>query len=138
MPPLKTIYLTIILILIIPYPTTGDQSYISILITQKGLNFSKDLLISKAISSLTPTPISEIVKNVKIPLIGKVHVVLKDISINGVEVGSSDVVPSVGGVVIVGNGVTCELEVKWHYSYGTWVGPVSVSDSGTASIKVFL
>lgn len=136
MPPLKTIYLTIIFILTIPYPTTSDQSYISILITQKGLNFTKDLLISKALSSLNPTPISEIVKNVKIPLIGKVHVVLKDIGINGVQVGSSDVVPSVGGVVIVGNGVSCELEVKWHYSYGTWVGPVSVSDSGTASIKV--
>ncbi|XP_071726025.1 putative BPI/LBP family protein At1g04970 [Rutidosis leptorrhynchoides] len=132
-----TIYLILIFSLFIPpIPTTADQSYISILINQNGLNFVKNLLITKAISSLTPTPISQIEKAVKIPVIGKVRIVLSDIIIYRVNVGSSDVRPGISGVSIVGSGVTSDMTVNWHYSYGSWVGPISISDSGTAAIEV--
>nr|XP_043621260.1 putative BPI/LBP family protein At1g04970 [Erigeron canadensis] len=139
MPPLTNtiIYLIFISFLLIPTKTTAnDQSFIQILITQNGLDFIKNLLISKAVSSLTPTSISDIEKAVKIPVIGKVDILLSDIVINKVNVGSSGVRPSEGGVSIVGSDFSCDLSVKWHYSYGTWVGPISISDSGTASVEV--
>ncbi|KAL4555449.1 hypothetical protein LXL04_038068 [Taraxacum kok-saghyz] len=136
MPPI-TIYLILIFSLFIPpHPTTADQSFISSLITQPGLDFVKNLLISKAIPTLTAARISAIQKTVRIPLIGKVHIVLSDITINRVNVGLSNIKPDVTGVTIFGSDVTCDLSMKWHYSYGTWLGPVSISDSGTARVKV--
>ncbi|KAI3730108.1 hypothetical protein L6452_18784 [Arctium lappa] len=48
-----TVYLILIFSLFIPpHPSTADQSFISLLITQNGLDFVKDLLISEAISTL--------------------------------------------------------------------------------------
>ncbi|KAI3509627.1 hypothetical protein L1887_25050 [Cichorium endivia] len=136
MPPI-TIYLILIFSLFIPpHPTTADQSFISSLITQTGLDFVKNLLISKAIPTLTATRISAIEKTVRIPVIGKVHIVLSDITINRVNVGLSKIKPDVTGVTISGSDVTCDLSLKWHYAYGTWLGPISISDSGTARVKV--
>lgn len=136
MPP-PTIYLLLIFSLLIPpHPTTADQSFISSLITQNGLDFVKNLLISKAIPTLTSTRIPKIEKTVRIPVIGKVHIVLSDITINRVNVGLSNIKPDATGVTIFGSDVTCDLSTKWHYAYGTWVGPISISDSGTARVKV--
>ncbi|KAJ9560859.1 hypothetical protein OSB04_006019 [Centaurea solstitialis] len=138
-PPTTTIYLIFIFSLFIPpHPSTADQSFISLLITQNGLDFVKDLLTSEAISMLTPLWLNQIEKTVKIPLIGKVHIVLSDISVNRVKIGSSYIRPGVSGVSIDGSEVTCELSMKWHYSYGTssWIAPISISDSGTASVEV--
>lgn len=138
MPPIIIYLILIFSILIPPNPTTAtDQSFISILITQNGLNFIKDLLVTKSISTITPTQITQIEKVVKIPLIGKVNIVLSDVTINRVKVGSSDIRPGNSGISISGSGINCGLSLKWHYSYGTtWVGPISISDSGSASVEV--
>ncbi|KAI3769604.1 hypothetical protein L6452_00713 [Arctium lappa] len=131
------IYLIFIFSLFIPpHPSTADQSFISLLITQNGLDFVKDLLISKAISTLTPLWLTKIEETIKIPIIGKVHIALSDITVNRVNIGSSYIKPSVTGVSIDGSEVTCELSMKWHYSYGTWFAPISISDSGSASVQV--
>lgn len=132
-----TIYLIFIFSLFIPpHLATADQSFISLLITQNGLDFVKDLLISEAISTLTPLWLTKIEKTIKIPVIGKVHIALSDITVNRVNIGSSYIKPSVTGVSIDGSEVTCQLSVKWHYSYATWIAPISISDSGTASVQV--
>ncbi|KVI10656.1 Bactericidal permeability-increasing protein, alpha/beta domain-containing protein [Cynara cardunculus var. scolymus] len=132
-----TIYLIFIFSLFIPpHPATADQSFISLLITQNGLDFVKDLLISEAISLLTPLWLTKIERTIKIPVVGKVHIALSDITVNRVNIGSSYIKPSVTGVSIDGSEVTCELNMKWHYSYGTWLAPISISDGGTASVQV--
>ncbi|XP_071698914.1 putative BPI/LBP family protein At1g04970 [Rutidosis leptorrhynchoides] len=136
MPPI-TVYLILIFTLFIPQnPTSADQSFISILINQNGLNFVKNLLITKAISSLIPTPLSQIEKVVRIPVIGKVRIVLSDIMLYRVNVGSSDVRPGISGISIAGSDVTSGMSVNWHYSYGSWVGPITISDNGTAAIEI--
>ncbi|KAK2979015.1 hypothetical protein RJ640_013649 [Escallonia rubra] len=118
-------------------PPTTDPSFISILISQTGLNFVKDLLITKAVSSLTPLHLPPIVKNVKIPVAGKVHVVLSNITIYKIDVPSSYVKPGDTGVAIVAAGTTCNLSMNWHYSYSSaWLVPVKISDSGRASVQV--
>ncbi|KAD3066576.1 hypothetical protein R6Q59_019190 [Mikania micrantha] len=136
MSPLITHLIPIILLLIHPHPTTADQSFISVLITQNGLDFAKNLLLTKAISKINLTPLSKIDSVVNIPLIGKVHVVLSDIKINRFDVGLSQVIPRATSIIIDGSDVTCDLGMKWHYSYGSSRIPISVSDTGTAAIRV--
>lgn len=140
-----TVYLLLIFSLFIPsdshnhhYQQLTDQSFISILISQNGLNFLKDLLVTKAISSLTPLQLPQIEKTLKIPLIGKVHIVLSNITIYRLDVPSSDIKPGDTGITIVGSGTTCNLSMHWHYSYSTWLVPVSISDSGSASVQVIM
>ncbi|KAI3675175.1 hypothetical protein L1987_84761 [Smallanthus sonchifolius] len=123
-------------LLILPPPITADQSFISVLITQTGLDFVKNLLVKKAISTITPSPISKIDRVVNIPVIGKVHTVLSDVTIYRFSVGLSQVIPGPTGVSIAGSDVTCRLSMKWHYSYGSSLAPISISDSGTAAIEV--
>ncbi|KAI7734809.1 hypothetical protein M8C21_017782 [Ambrosia artemisiifolia] len=44
--------------------------------------------------------------------------------------------PSVHGVTIGGSDITCDLSMKWHYYYASPFVPVSISDTGTAFVKV--
>ena len=64
--------------------------------------------------------------------------VLSNITLLGIDVGSSFLKPGDTGIVIVASELTCNLTMNWRYSYSTWVLPVSVSDEGTASIRVCL
>lgn len=113
-----------------------DQSFLSMLMTQTGLDFTKDLLVSKAISSITPLRIHQIEKVVKIPFLGSVYVALSNITIYQIDVPTSHLKPGHDGIAIVASGSTCSLSMNWHYSYSTWLGPVKVSDSGRAYVEV--
>ncbi|MFS7999343.1 putative lipid binding protein BPI/LBP [Helianthus anomalus] len=131
------IYLLLIFHLLIPpHPITADQSFISVLITQNGLDFVKNLFVTKTISTITPTPFNQIDRVVRIPVIGKVHVVVSDVTLYRLNVGLSQVIPSVLGVYIAGSDVSCDLSMKWHYYYGSPFFPIPISDTGTAAIKV--
>ncbi|KAK9285155.1 hypothetical protein L1049_024341 [Liquidambar formosana] len=134
-----TIILILILSFFIPSHThlqPTDQSYISMLISNKGLDFIKDLLISKAVSSLAPLQLPKIEKNLKIPVVGNVHIVLSNITIYRVDVPSSYVKPGDTGVAIIASGTTCNLSMNWYYSYSTWLVPVRISDQGRALVQV--
>ncbi|CAM8955808.1 unnamed protein product [Rhodiola kirilowii] len=115
-----------------------ENPLMSILISTSGLDFVKDLLITKAISSLTPLQLPKIEKYVKIPFLGSVHVALSNITIYQFNVSSSSsyVHPADGGVEIVASGVTCRVGMNWYYSYTTWLVPVRVLDKGFASVQV--
>lgn len=39
-------------------------------------------------------------------------------------------------MVIVASGTTCNLSLNWYYAYSTWLGPVKISDRGSASVQV--
>uniref|UniRef100_A0A5B7C379 BPI/LBP family protein n=1 Tax=Davidia involucrata TaxID=16924 RepID=A0A5B7C379_DAVIN len=134
-----TVYFLLIFSLFIPSQShiqSTDQSFISILISQNGLDFLKDLLVAKAISSLSPLQVPQIEKTVKIPFAGKVHIVLSNITIDRVNVPSSYVKLGDTGIAIVASGTTCNLSMNWYYSYSTWLVPVTISDSGHASVQV--
>ncbi|KAK9056788.1 hypothetical protein SSX86_024151 [Deinandra increscens subsp. villosa] len=135
-PLIRHLILISFLLITHPHPTTSDQSFISVLITQNGLDFIKNLLITKTVPKITPSPLSQIDRAITVPVIGNVHVVLSDISIYRFNVGLSQVMPRANGVTISGSEVTCDLSMKWHYSCGSSPFPISVSDSGTASIEV--
>ncbi|CAL5342341.1 unnamed protein product [Camellia sinensis] len=113
-----------------------DNSFISLLISQTGLDFVKDLLVNNAISSFTPLQLPQIQKSVKIPVVGNVHMVLSNITIYRIDVESSYVKPGDTGVAIVASNTTCNLSMNWYYSYSTWVVPLQISDSGSASVQV--
>ncbi|KAK2377316.1 lipid-binding serum glycoprotein family protein [Trifolium repens] len=106
------------------------------LITQNGLNFVKDLLVEKAISSIVSLQLPNIEKGTKIPFLGNVYMMLSNITIYEIDVGSSNVKPGENGILILASGVSCNLSVNWYYSYSTWIGPVKISDKGCAQVQV--
>ncbi|CAB4294337.1 unnamed protein product [Prunus armeniaca] len=68
---------------------TQEEGFIYVVISSKGLEFSKDLLIEQVVSSIIPLQLPQIEKSVKIPLVGQVHVVLSNITIYNVDIASS-------------------------------------------------
>ncbi|XVF03749.1 hypothetical protein REPUB_Repub05bG0020300 [Reevesia pubescens] len=113
---------------------SDQKGYISAVISDKGLDFAKDLLIEKAISSMIPLQLSDIEKSVKIPVIGKVSLGLSNIIIHSVDVASSSVQTGESGIFLVASGATANLNMDWKYSYKTWV--ISISDHGSATVQV--
>ncbi|XP_021832572.1 putative BPI/LBP family protein At1g04970 [Prunus avium] len=113
-----------------------DDAFTSIVISQKGLDFLKDLLITKAVSSIIPLQLPQISKSTRIPFLGNVNMVLSNITIYGIDVGTSYFKLGDDGIDIIASGTTCNLSMSWYYSYSTWIAPVVVSDEGRASIQV--
>ncbi|KAF3963979.1 hypothetical protein CMV_011687 [Castanea mollissima] len=68
---------------------SNEEGFISVTISEKGLDFAKDVLIDTAISSIIPLQLPDIEKFVKIPLVGKVYMLLSNITIFHVDIASS-------------------------------------------------
>lgn len=122
-------------------PTSGyvqpyEDGFVSGVISNKGLDFAKDLLIQKGIESIVLLKLPEIENSAQVSLVGKAKVVLSDITIKDVQVNSSSVVIGESGIVVVVSGATADLSMKWKYTVSSWLIPIGISDSGTASIKV--
>ncbi|GLT30170.1 hypothetical protein SLA2020_049880 [Shorea laevis] len=117
-------------------PADPNESFTSILISQQGLDFVKNLLISKAILSMIPLKLPRIEESAKFPFLGNVHMVLSNITIYKIDVLSSYVKPGDHGITIVASGATCNLSMNWHYSYSSWLLPLEISDKGSASVQV--
>ncbi|KAK6149367.1 hypothetical protein DH2020_016892 [Rehmannia glutinosa] len=113
-----------------------EQGYIRAEISNKGLEFLKDLLIEKAESSLVPLELPNIEKHVKIPIVGTVQMVLSDITIERIHVTSSTLKSGDSGIVIDVSGSTANLSTNWKYSYSTWLLPIAFSDKGSATVQV--
>ncbi|KAK4491753.1 hypothetical protein RD792_002528 [Penstemon davidsonii] len=131
-----------LLLFLFTYYYTGVQSheegYITADISNKGLEFLKDLLIEKAESSLVPLELPKIEKSVKIPIIGSVKMVLSNITIEKIHVTSSTVKTGDTGILIDVSGATANLSMNWKYSYSTWLLPIAVSDKGSATVQLSL
>ncbi|OAY55650.2 putative BPI/LBP family protein At1g04970 isoform X2 [Manihot esculenta] len=125
--------LSLVLIPASTHPQSNEQGYTSVILSDKGIDFAKDMLIKKAVSSMIPLQLPDIEKYVKIPLLGRVHVVLSNITINSV-IAPSSVETGATGIVLLASGATADLTMNWRYSYKSWI--VVISDSGDASVKV--
>jgi lipopolysaccharide-binding protein len=121
-------------------PTTAAPSaeaatpHISAVISQSGLDFAKDLLVSRAVDILTPLTVSDIERSVSIPLVGTVRMTASTIVLHGLAVSNSTVAVGDTGVVVTASLASANITMEWSYLYSAWV--VSISDSGNASIQV--
>ncbi|KAL0306317.1 UNVERIFIED_CONTAM: putative BPI/LBP family protein [Sesamum radiatum] len=113
-----------------------EEGYIAAEVSNKGLEFLKDLLIEKAESSLVPLELPKIDKYVKIPFCGRVQMALSNITIERVHVNSSTLKTGDSGIVIDVSGATANLSMNWEYSYSTWLLPITVSDKGSATVEL--
>ncbi|KAJ0101162.1 hypothetical protein Patl1_04132 [Pistacia atlantica] len=136
-PAILFIFLSILLVPTRTHLQSSEEGYISVVISNKGLDFVKSVLISKAISSIIPLKLKDIEKSKKIPVVGKVQMVLSNITIYNVNIDTSYAKIGDTGVVLVASGATANLSMNWKYSYGTWLLPIAVSDSGSASVLVW-
>ncbi|KAK8327225.1 hypothetical protein E1A91_A11G165300v1 [Gossypium mustelinum] len=115
---------------------TQDESFTSILVSQNGLDFVKDLLVNEAISSIIPLQLpATIEKSARIPFLGNVHMVISNVTIYKIDVLASYVKLGNSGIAIVASGTTCNLTMNWHYSYSSWLVPIEISDGGRASVE---
>ncbi|KAM1068458.1 hypothetical protein ACFX2A_000427 [Malus domestica] len=64
--------------------------------------------------------------------------VLSNVTIYEIDVGPSHFELGDDGIAVIDSGVTCNLNMNWHYSDSTWIAPVVVvvSDEGRASIQI--
>ncbi|XP_038690731.1 putative BPI/LBP family protein At1g04970 [Tripterygium wilfordii] len=132
-----SIFVIISSFLLIPARThlqSHEESYISLVISSKGLEFAKDLLVEKAVSTLIPLQVPDIEKTVNIPVVGKVNMGLSNITISGVNIASSLVETGENGIVLVASGATANLSMNWWYSYRRWF--ITIRDEGEASVQV--
>ncbi|XP_019183551.1 PREDICTED: putative BPI/LBP family protein At1g04970 [Ipomoea nil] len=109
--------------------------FVSVDISNKGLNFAKNILVETAESSLVPLELPDIKKSVDIPVVGKVEMTLSNVVINTIDVVSSTIKTGDSGILIAVSGATANLTMNWRYSYKTWLLPV-ISDEGKASVQV--
>lgn len=108
--------------------------HVSLLVSQTGLDFAKDFLVHKVISTTLPLQLPEIEKKVKIPLVGKVRMGLTNIKIYAVDVRSSRVETGGDGMVLSVSGATADVSMDWSYAYKASF--FHISDHGVASVKV--
>lgn len=106
------------------------------LISSKGLEFAKNFLIEKALSSMIPLQLSDFEKKVKIPAIGQVQILLSDITLYSFEIASSDVETGEGDIVFVAKDAAGNLSMNWAYSYRPRFVPIAISDDGDALVQV--
>ncbi|KAG9441728.1 hypothetical protein H6P81_017582 [Aristolochia fimbriata] len=118
------------------YVDSNEEGHVSVVISEGGLAFIKDLLVHEALSSINSLRLPKIQKALKIPFVGGVRAVLSNITISQIDVASSAIQPGESGIVIVASGATVNLSLDWCYSYSTWLIPVDISDKGRASIRV--
>ncbi|XP_028752454.1 putative BPI/LBP family protein At1g04970 [Neltuma alba] len=130
-----------LLLLLIPTSVSlrlnGEEGFISGAISEKGLDYAKDLLIREAMSSLVALQLPQIEKSARVRLVGKCKIVLSNITFVDVNITSSYVKTGERGIVLIASGGTANLSMNWSYSCSTWLLPVSVSDSGNAFVKRF-
>jgi len=113
-----------------------EEGFISVTISDKGLDFAKDILIDQAVASIVQSQLPDIEKTVQVPLVGKARVVLSEITINDIQINSSSVNTGETGIAVVISGATANLSLKWRYSVSSWLVPIGITDSGTATAKV--
>ncbi|XP_059282132.1 putative BPI/LBP family protein At1g04970 [Lycium ferocissimum] len=115
---------------------SNEEGYISLDISNKGLDFVKQFLVEMAESSLVPLDLPKIKKSKHIPIIGTVDMVLTNITINSIHVISSTVKTGDTGIVISVSGAYANMTMNWKYEYSNWWLPVPITDNGQASIQV--
>ncbi|KAM1239176.1 hypothetical protein ACFX13_045639 [Malus domestica] len=62
--------------------------------------------------------------------------VLSNVTIYEIDVGPSHFELGDDGIAVIDSGVTCNLNMNWHYSDSTWISPFVVSDEVRASIQL--
>ncbi|ANM65438.1 lipid-binding serum glycoprotein family protein [Arabidopsis thaliana] len=127
-----------ILVLFVSVSSTLAQSnnggHISIIVSETGLEFAKDYLIKKVITTTLPLQLPDIENKVKIPLIGKVRMGLSNIQIDAVHVQSSKMETRKDGIILSVLGATANLSMDWSYTYRASF--FEISDHGDASVEV--
>ncbi|CAH9083618.1 unnamed protein product [Cuscuta europaea] len=136
-----SIFILVASLLILPSISQSNSSeeqggFVLVGISNKGLDFAKNILIGTAESSLVPLELPDIKKSVDIPFVGKVEMLLSNITIDRIDVISSTVRTGDTGVVLAVSGATGNITMKWRYSYDTWLLPITITDEGEASVQV--
>ncbi|KAJ6823187.1 putative BPI/LBP family protein [Iris pallida] len=114
----------------------SDSAFISAIISAKGLDFVKDILVEQELKALTPLRLPDINKSIRIPLVGAVEVSVSNITLSSVDVSSSVIRPGDTGIMIAVSGATANLSLDWEYTYSTWLIPIDIADNGGAFIEV--
>ena len=111
--------LSLLLVSACCYVQPLEESSISGVISDKGLEYAKELLIEKGIASIVMLQLPEIENSAQVPLVGNAKVVLSDITIKDVEVNSSSVKTGESGDIVLVN-----LSMRWRYTVQLLVNPI--------------
>uniref|UniRef100_A0A0D9XEY7 Lipid-binding serum glycoprotein C-terminal domain-containing protein n=1 Tax=Leersia perrieri TaxID=77586 RepID=A0A0D9XEY7_9ORYZ len=116
-------------------PAAAASPHISAVISQSGLDFAKDLLVTRAAEAITPLEVPDIERSVTIPLVGTVDMVASGIVLHGVAVENSTVAVGDDGIVVAALLSSVNLTMGWSYSYSAWIVTISDSDGFSNHIR---
>lgn len=107
-----------------------------ITLSQRGLDYLKDVLLTQVLEAITPLPLPDITKTASIPFVGEVTASFTNVSLLRAAVPASTITLGETGVTVQGSNVAANLTLNWHYNYhNAWL-PSPISDTGGADIKV--
>eukprot|EP00249_Psilotum_nudum_P022822 c28652_g1_i2 orf=473-2203(-) len=114
----------------------NDPECMSIIISQRGLDYVKEILLQQILQQITPLRLPDIKKNAYIPIVGQVDAVLRNITLVKAEVTDSNISLENSGITITGHGVHANIMLRWQYKYYVGWIPIPISDRGRADVKV--
>ncbi|KAH9299386.1 hypothetical protein KI387_031068, partial [Taxus chinensis] len=114
----------------------NSSCFTEVTVSEKGLNYARELLVDEALQSLIPLRIPDMKKSVKVPYILDFKAKLYDAAVANISVPSSSVHLGKIGINIIASQVQLNLTMKWRYSYTTGFIPFTVSDKGRAFVQV--
>eukprot|EP00897_Mesotaenium_endlicherianum_P005268 jgi/Mesen1/476/ME000101S10704 len=113
-------------------PEAGDGRSPGMLATlsQAGLIYAKDILVTRVLQEIVPLQIPD-VKLSESTTIGTISVELTDILLKNVSVPEAAIALDSDGITIFGEGAEANMTFSWAYNYASLLG-----DKGTATVKV--
>ncbi|WCJ37433.1 lipid-binding serum glycoprotein family protein [Euphorbia peplus] len=114
-------------------PVNHEEAFISIRLSQNGVDFLKSMLMTKVLESITPLILPKIEHKVNIPLLGDADVLLSHIVITQISVYSSSSNNSgdSAGLQLIAWGEVCNLTISCHLPFRH-----RIDDNGCAAIQV--
>lgn len=132
-----SVFLFFLALFCVAQSQTTDSGFISAVISEKGLNFIKNMLIEQELVDLVPLKLPGIEKVSNLPVIGGVvDANIANITLLNIDISDSTIQIGDTGVAIVASGANAALSMDWKYSYSRWPFPSDIVDRGNASVQI--
>eukprot|EP00252_Welwitschia_mirabilis_P010459 TRINITY_DN2372_c0_g1_i1.p1 TRINITY_DN2372_c0_g1~~TRINITY_DN2372_c0_g1_i1.p1 ORF type:complete len:519 (+),score=72.97 TRINITY_DN2372_c0_g1_i1:170-1726(+) len=110
------------------------EGHIQVTVSQNGIDFVKDVLVSKAKEELRSLQIDDFEKTFKSSIFGTGKFKMTDFRIIGIEAPSTSVALGNSSINVVASHIEVNCSMNWKYSYKKWF--ITVTDKGEADIQI--
>lgn len=114
----------------------GDSPGIWITISQKGLDYVKDVLVTQILQAEIPLHLPDMTKSASLAFVGEINASFTNVTLVRAEVHDSAITLGNAGIAVQGSRAIANLTLNWEFTYTTGWLPNPISDRGAADIRV--